>query len=140
VEQEPAVRGEVGMARPLTGVKASMWELARETGALRELLERSGKPDEVELERMRDHLDSILRALATLDKPDGSSVHPLLAGRLPAFREDVARARADLDKTPPALEGASEVVQTCTRCHVVAAAETSSRVRLARRHLAEQSQ
>ena len=100
-------------------LKSAMWAISADTSTLVELL-AVDKPDSKTLEQARRLVDNIGARGAALQAAPESKSHPLLGPGLPRFLEEVAVARAALDRTPPQTLAARTLGESCRTCHAVA--------------------
>lgn len=110
-----------------TQVKSAMWRLARQTGALRDILETSQPPTPEAHEAASRLLTDMLGTVEHLEKDPLTSPHPVLNAGLPAFRADIEAALQAVRSQPPQYEPAKRLASSCKRCHVVAARPLSPR-------------
>ena len=98
-----------------------MWRLARDTGALREILQTSSEPEAEVREAARGLLDDITHTVERLRTDPLTSPHPLLNAGLPGFAANVREAREAVDREPPDYDPALRLSRACLTCHAVAA-------------------
>ena len=90
-----------------------MWRLA---GRVHELERQSEleQPDAAALSTLIGQIESEARRL---DSSGSGSNHPYLQSELPKFLEFVARAKLDLQRTPPHIASVDDIWRACAECH-----------------------
>ncbi len=90
-----------------------MWRLA---GRVHEL-ERQSESAQPDLTLLSALLGQIELEARGLDSQGAGSNHPYLDSKLQDFLEIVARARLDLQRTPPHIASVDDVWHACSGCH-----------------------
>lgn len=111
-------------------LKGAMWQISADTGTLFDLMSVE-KPDDKAIAEARRLLDDIAARGAALQAVPELKEHPLLGVGLPRFLDEVATARAALDRTPPQTLAAKSISESCKTCHRVATTAVPSEARLA---------
>ena len=96
-----------------------MRDLAMSALALDTRLRDKDRPQDELQEDVLGHLTAMELAAAQLDGP-GRATHPLIDQNLPAFRRDIAAAKAAAAADPPDYFLAGSVVGSCRYCHRMA--------------------
>jgi hypothetical protein len=98
-------------------LESAMWQLAWDVQRLdHSLREPSGDPAEQQrvVAELLKEMEVAANGIAT---PGRITQHPLLNRNLPRFREQLRRARMDVERKPPNYFTATTLVGSCTTCH-----------------------
>ncbi len=100
-------------------LSSAMWVLASETARLDRALEETDADPAVRQREVASILAQIEAAADGIQRPGQTSQHPLLNEHLPRFRERVRKARAEVERSPPAYYLAGTVAGSCAACHAL---------------------
>ena len=98
-------------------LQSAMWELAWEVRNLDHALRDPARDPAAQQQQVAEILSRVEAAVAGIATPGRVTQHPLLNRNLPRFREQVRRARADAERTPPNYFTATTLVGSCSACH-----------------------
>jgi len=94
-----------------------MWRLAAQASRLDRLMRDRGESGETLRLEVIELLLEMEKTSAALGQEGWPSNHPRVSRNLGAFREDVARARLDVEAEPPNYFFAGSISGSCVRCH-----------------------
>jgi hypothetical protein len=98
-------------------LKSVMWQMARDTHELEEILAQPESISEPDRARVRALLASVYDESGRLGSEGARTNHPMLDEDRDRFRADVKAASRGVDSQPPSYTLARTVTAACVHCH-----------------------
>jgi len=98
-------------------LESAMWQLAWDVQRLDRTLRQSSADSAEQQRAVTGILEEMERAASGIATPGRVTQHPMLNRNLPRFREQLRRARVDVERDPPNYFTATTLVGSCTTCH-----------------------
>jgi hypothetical protein len=96
---------------------SAMWRLASEMQHLDRALRHPAGDSAAQQSQVAEILSRMEQAADGIATPGRVTQHPLLNRNLPHFREQLQRARADVERQPPSYFSATTLAGSCWACH-----------------------